>query len=131
MWRRRGPAVLAVLLLVGAAGAWACSGDGSDNRSGAGLTYRGTFYHLSSLEVAPRSLGRRLERQVPFQDTRIDLRRVRGVDRSRAVAGFTRTYPGTGSAEPTAWLLLSPDPDLAADPQADPGLRTLVLDPRR
>ncbi len=123
--------VLAVLLMAASAGATACGGGDPDNRNGTGLNYRGTFYSLSSLEVAPGSLGRILDRQVPFQDTRIDLRRVRGVDPSRAVAGYTRTYPGTGSPEPTAWLLLSPDPTLAADPRSDPALRKVVLDPER
>jgi hypothetical protein len=30
-----------------------------------------------------------------------------------------------------AWLLLSPNPALAADPLSDPTLQTVVLDPRR
>ncbi len=129
MRRRRGHALPAVVLLAVVTGAAGCAGNAADNRNGTGLNYRGTFYSLSSLEVAPASLGAVLDRQVPFQDTRIDLRRVRGVDPARAVAGYTRTYPGTGSPEPTAWLLLSPDPDLAADPLSDPALRTVVLDP--
>jgi hypothetical protein len=124
-----------ILLLVAVAGSGACAqigaGDGADNRSGAGMTYRGTFYNLSSFEVDPGSLGPLLDRQVPFQDTRIDLRRIRGVAPSRAVAGFTQTFPGTGSPDPRAWLLLSPDATLAADPRTDAVLRTVVLSPDR
>lgn len=132
MSRSRPIVLLAALLLAATAGASACSGDdAASSRSGAGMNYRGSFYHLSTLEVAPGAVGRVLDRRVPFQDTRIDVRRVRGVDPSRAVAGWTRTFPGTGSTEAMAWLLLSPDPHLAADPLADPALRTLVLDPDR
>jgi len=120
-----------VILIAALAAVSACTRDDSVNRSGAGLNYRGAFYNLSSLEVAPPALGHILDRQVPFQDTRIDLRRIRGVPPSLAVVGFTRTYPGTGSPEPMAWLLLSPSPALAADPLSDPTLQTVVLDPRR
>lgn len=131
MRRRRWPVLLVVMLTAASTAVAACTRDDSANRNGAGLNYRGTFYNLSTLEVAPASLGRILDRQVPFQDTRIDLRRIRNLPPSRAVAGFTLTYPGTGSPEPMAWLLLSPDPTLAADPQSDPTLRTVVLDPHR
>jgi hypothetical protein len=122
---------MVVVLIAALTAVAACTQDDSDNRSGAGLNYRGSFYNLSSLEVAPAALGQILDRQVPFQDTRIDLRRIRGVQPSFAVAGFTRTYLGTGSPEPMAWLLLSPNPALAADPLSDPTLQTVVLDPRR
>ena len=130
--KHRGTSVLAAaVLLIASLGAAACSDAASTSRSAAGMNYRGTFYNLSTLEVAPAALGGVLDRQVPFQDGYIDVRRVRGVSPSRAVAGYTRTYPGTGSHEPMAWLLLSPDSDLAADPLADPALRSLVLDPDR
>jgi hypothetical protein len=131
MQHRRRSALAAALLLIASLGAVACSDAASTSRSGAGMNYRGSFYNLSTLEVAPVALGGVLDRQVPFQDGHIDVRRVRGVSPSRAVAGYTHTFPGTGSPEPMAWLLLSPDPDLAADPLADPALRSLVLDPGR
>lgn len=128
---QRWPVPIVVILIAALTAVAGCSQGGSVNRSGAGLNYRGSFYNLSSLEVAPVALGHILDRQVPFQDTRIDLRRIRGVPPSLAVAGFTRTYLGTGSPEPMAWLLLSPKPALAADPLSDPTLQTVVLDPRR
>ena len=131
MTRQRWPVQMAVLLIAALTAVAACTRDASTSRSAAGLNYDGSFYNLSTLEVAPDALGHVLDRQVPFQDTRIDLRRIRGVPPSLAVAGFTRTFPGTGSPEPMAWLLLSPHSDVAADPLSDPTLQTVVLNPRR
>lgn len=95
--------------------------------NGAGLNYRGTFYHLSSAEVRPDVLGDVLGDDVPFQDTRIQLRQVKGVDADTAVAGFVPAYPGTGTTAAVAWLLLSPDADLAADPWRSAELSGVVL----
>ena len=102
--------VLAVLLMAASAGATACGGGDPDNRSGTGLNYRGTFYSLSSLEVARDRWGASSTGRCRSRTPGSTCGRVRGVDPSRAVAGYTRTYPGTGSPEPTAWLLLSRTP---------------------
>ena len=95
--------------------------------SGAGLNYRGTFYHLSSAEVRPDVLGDVVGDDVPFQDTSIQLRQIEGVDVDTAVAGFVPAYPGTGTTAAVAWLLLSPDADLAADPWGSAELARVVL----
>jgi hypothetical protein len=119
---------LVALALSSLAGvAW--SGTRGEGENGAGFNYRGTFYRLSSAEINPAAVGRELDPEVPFQDTTVKVRRVRGVSPHVAVAAYTRTFPGTGSKLDFGWLLLSPDAGVAADPWAHPEVADVVLPP--
>ncbi len=115
----------AVLLLSGWVLIRAVDPDGR-GASGAGFTYRGDFYALSSAEVRPDRLGDVLDEQVPFQDTTTEVRRILGVSPDVAVAArLSPPEVGSGQGEQT-WLLLSPAPDLAADPWSDRELSSVV-----
>ncbi len=61
------------------------------------------------------------------QDTTVDVRAITGVGPGTAVAARIPSMPGTPAEHHPAWLLMSPDPDLAADPWNDPGLAAAVL----
>lgn len=101
------------------------AGEGS---SGTGLTYDGEFYLLSGAQVRPDRLGPVLADDVAFQDTTTQLRAITGVRADVAVAALL-DVPRLGSARPQqAWQLLSPEPDLAADPWSD-GLLSLAVQP--
>lgn len=93
-----------------------------DNSNGTGANYRGEFYSLSAGEVRGDRLGAVLERDLGFQDTTIDLREIDGVDPGTAVAAHIAYAPGTPAERRPAWLLMTPDPDLAADPWTNPDL---------
>ncbi len=94
--------------------------------NGTGLSYRGEFYVLSGAEVQPERLGHVLDEDVAFQDTTTEVRRIAGVRPDVAVAALISLPEGrTGKAEP-AWSLLSPKPDLAADPWSDAELSSVV-----
>src|SRR4051794_41416588 len=95
MQHRRRSTLAAALLLIASLGAAACSDAASTSRSGAGMNYRGSFYNLSTLEVAPVALGGVLDRQVPFQDGHIDVRRGGGGVARRPGAGHTPPLPRT------------------------------------
>ena len=128
MAHRRLAAAVSVLAVTSAAGAVAVerlSGRG-EGPSGTGLRYGGAFYLLSGAEVLDARLGPVLDRDVPFQDTSTALRGIVDVDPSVAVAALVRDVGGTPSAGGSAWLLLSPDEDLAARPWADPALAAAV-----
>ena len=51
-------------------------------------------------------------------DTTTDVREVLGIDPEFAVAARLTGVGGTASEDGDAWLLMSPDPDVAADPWA-------------
>ncbi len=129
MRRGRTLGALAVLVVVAVSAAVMWSRTAGEGEAAAGLTYRDTFYRLSSVEVRPEALGEILSRRVRFQDTTVDVRRIRGVDVATAVAAYTRTFAGTGSSKGHAWLLLSPDPDVAADPASHAVVRDVVVPP--
>lgn len=61
-----------------------------------------------------------------FQDTTTEVRRITGVSADVAVAALISVPEvGSGQAE-QAWLLLSPEPHLAADPWSDAELSSAV-----
>jgi hypothetical protein len=97
-----------------------------ENSNGTGANYRGEFYSLSAGEVRAARLGAVLARDLGFQDTTTDLRVIRGIDPHTAVAARIAYAPGTPAERGPAWLLMSPDPDLAADPWATPDLQAVL-----
>lgn len=94
--------------------------------NGAGFTYKSEFYALSDAEVRPERLGAVLEEDVAFQDTTTDVRRITGVSADVAVAALVSVPPVGSSQAKQAWLLLSPEPDLAADPWSDAELSSAI-----
>jgi hypothetical protein len=120
---------MTVVVVLGVSIAAVVRFDGGEGEAGAGFVYRGAFYHLSSAEVKESYLGRVLDRDVPFQDNTVSVRRIRGVAVGTAVAAYTKTFPGTGSARDSGWLLLSPRASAAADPWAKRQLARVVLPP--
>ncbi len=97
-----------------------------EGASGAGFTYRGEFYALSDAEVRVDRLGDVLDEDVAFQDTTTEVRLIIGVSADIAVAALINVPEvGPGEARQT-WLLLSPEPDLAADPWSDAELSLAV-----
>jgi hypothetical protein len=95
---------------------------GGEGANGSGFDYRDEFYGMSSAEVRSDRLGPVLDRDVRFRDTRADVRAIVDVDPSTAVAARLQDVGGTPAEDGVAWLLMSPDADLAADPWADPDL---------
>lgn len=96
--------------------------------SGNGFTLRGEFYLMSGAEVREERLGAVLDRAVPIRDTTADVRAITGVDPGVAVAALVHDMAGTPAADGSAWLLMSPDEDLAADPWSDDDLAGAVND---
>lgn len=128
-WKRRavvGGLVIGVaLLLLGWVLTLVIDPDGQ-GANGTGFTYRGEFYGLSGAEVRAERLGDVLDEEVAFQDTTTEVRRITGVSADVAVAALISVPEvGSGQAE-QAWLLLSPEPHLAADPWSDAELSSAV-----
>ena len=109
---------LAAVLVVGVVADFALVGNEGEGTSGAGFTYRDDFYGLSGAEVRSDRLGPVMDRDVPIMDTTTDVREVLGVDPEIAVAARLTDIGGTAAEDGAAWLLMSPDPDVAADPWA-------------
>ena len=125
--------MLAVAVVVAGGGALAglaLRDSGGEGANGAGFTYRGDFYGMSGAEVRPERLGPVLERGVPAMDTRTDVREILGIDPAVAVAAHFRDVGGTAAEEGAAWLLMSPQQDVVADPWADPDVSDAVSRPR-
>lgn len=97
-----------------------------EGASGTGLTYRGEFYLLSDAEVRPDRLGEVLERDVAFQDTTTVVRLITDMSPEVAVAALLPRHDGRGDEARQTWLLLSPQPGLAADPWSEAGLSDAV-----
>lgn len=119
--RRRAVAVAGVaagVLIVGAVASFAVVRSDGEGPSGSGFTYRNEFYAMSGAEVRSDRLGPVMERNVPIMDTTTDVREVFGVDAEIAVAARLVNVGGTAAADGAAWLLMSPDPDVASDPWA-------------
>jgi hypothetical protein len=113
------------LLLLGWVLALVMDPDGQ-GANGTGFTYRGEFYGLSGAEVRPERLGDVLDEKVAFQATATEVRRITGVSADVAVAALIGVPEvGSGQVE-QAWFLLSPKPDLAADPWSDAELSSAV-----
>jgi hypothetical protein len=55
------------------------------------------------------------------------VRAIVGVDIDIAVAALLIGAPGAPTQDRGSWLLLSPDPDLAADPWSDGDLKGAIL----
>ena len=119
-------AALAVAAVAAAASVVLQGAGEQENSNGTGATYRGAFYSLSAGEVRADRLGAVLARDLGFQDTTTDLRVIRGIEPHTAVAARIAYAPGTPAERGPAWLLMSPDPDLAADPWATPGLAAVL-----
>ncbi len=117
--RRRAVAVAGLaagVLVVGAVASLALVGSDGEGPSGTGFTYRGDFYGMSGAEVRPDRLGPVTDRDVPIMDTTTDVREVLGIDAETAVAARIVNAAGTAAEDGVAWLLMSPDPDVAANP---------------
>ena len=115
--------VLAVVVLTAAAGCLAgvllvTLHERGQGPSGSGLTYRGEFYAMSGAEVRQDRLGPVIDRDVPVMDATTDVREISGVDPDLAVAAHLSDIGGTAAEDGAAWLLMSPDADVAADPWA-------------
>jgi hypothetical protein len=98
-----------------------CAGD--DTANGSGVILDGTFFHESSGEVRPESLGRVLRSHIPVRDTRADVREIHGVAADEAVA--VESDPG-GPAE-LGWYLFAADEEVAANPWADTTVAGVLL----
>jgi hypothetical protein len=118
-------AVLAVGLGLVAALAYASAQNG-EGANGAGFDYRGQFYSMSGAEVRRERLGPVLDRSVALRDTSTDVRAILDIDPGIAVAARVHDMGGTASEGRSAWLLMSPDVDLAADPWSDADLVSAV-----
>jgi hypothetical protein len=109
---------------------FALRGGGGAAPNGAGFHYRDEFYGMSGAEIRADRLGPVLDRDVPILDTRTDVREVLGIDPATAVAAYLRDMGGTAAENGAAWLLMSPDREVAADPWAHPGVSDALNDPR-
>ena len=130
--RRRAVAVaglLAVVLGTGAVAGFALIAGDGEGPNGSGFTYRGDFYGMSGAEVRPDRLGPVMDRNVPMMDTTTDVREVLGIDPGTAVAARLTDIAGTAAEDGAAWLLMSPDQEVAADPWAHPEVAD-ALSPR-
>ena len=120
--RRR--AAVAVLLSAVVAVLAACWSFGGEGRSGVGLTYDGRFYWSSGQEISARALGDVLETNVPFQFTKVDVRRVDGLDPDDVIAA---RLPGMGDPPGRErWQLLAADEEVAADPRSHPTIAPVL-----
>ena len=108
------------VLVVGAVASFAVLGSDGEGPSGAGFTYRDEFYGMSGAAVRPDRLGPVMDRDVPIMDTTTDVRQISGIDADIAVAARLVDVGGTAAEDGAAWLLMSPDPAVAADPWAHP-----------
>jgi hypothetical protein len=130
---RRGviSAVAAVVVVAGGSLAGlALRGGGGEAPNGAGFNYRDQFYGMSGAEIRPGRLGPVLDRDIPIMDTSTDVREVLGIDPATAVAAYLHDVGGTAAENGGAWLLMSPDQELAADPWGHPGVSDALNDPR-
>ena len=118
--RRR--AAVAVLVSVVVAVLAACSGSDA-GRAGVGLTYNGRFYWSSGQEVSARALGDVLETGVPFQFTKVDVRRIDGLDPDDFI---TARLPGIYPPGQERWELLAADEEVAADPRSHPRVAAVL-----
>lgn len=121
--RRRAVAVAGLaagVLVVAAVASFAVVGRDGEGPTGAGFTYRDDFYAMSGAEVRPARLGVVMDRDVPIMDTTTDVRAILGIDVEVAVAARLVDVGGTAAEGGAAWLLMSPDPEVAADPWAHP-----------
>lgn len=100
-----------------------CSWD--DTANGSGLIVDGTFFHESSGEVRPESLGTVLHSDLPLRDTRTDVREIDGIPAGDAVA----VESDPGGPAPEGWYLFAVDEDVAADPWSDATLAQVLLAP--
>lgn len=118
-----------VMSLSGPADGGAIRGQGQSDpgqgRSGAGFDYRGEFYSLSSAEVPRSRLGPPLDSGIPFQETTVDVRAIDGIDPEVALAALV-DVPDAAGAPARMWFVLSPQPDLAADPWSLPELAAVL-----
>ncbi|CAA9381776.1 MAG: hypothetical protein AVDCRST_MAG32-1713 [uncultured Nocardioides sp.] len=119
--RPRAVALAATAVLVlGAVAGFALMGSDGEGATGSGFTFRGDFYSLSGAEVRSDRLGPVMDRDVPIMDTTTDVREVLGINPDIAVAARLTDVGGTAAEGGAAWLLMSPDPDVAADPWSYP-----------
>jgi hypothetical protein len=96
---------------------------GADNANGSGLILDGTFFHESSGEVRPESLGHVLHSDIQLRDGRADVREIRGIPTDDAVA--VESDPGGPAA--LGWYLFDVDEDIAANPWADATVAEVIL----
>jgi len=124
----RGPAVglLALLLVIGGLLVLRYQSTQAHNsRSGTGLTYDGRFYLASGAEVRVDALGAVLATGVAFQDTTADLRAITGLD--PAVTLAAHLPPISTQVTHVAWILVSTDEQLGADPAAYAQTRDVLV----
>jgi hypothetical protein len=120
-------AVVAAILLLAAA--WGYLSTRGWGENGSGFNYRGEFYLMSSAEVRADWLGPLLDRDVPFRDTVTDVRAIEGVAADVGVAAKVHDFGGTPAENGVAWLVMSPDPDIVANPWSHPALTTALHPP--
>ena len=113
----------------GSLAGFALRGSGGEGENGAGFNYRGEFYGMSGAEIRADRLGPVLDRDIPIMDTSTDVREVLGIDPATAVAAYLRDAGGTAAQNGAAWLLMSSDPEVAADPWAHPDVSEALNDP--
>lgn len=101
-------------------------GAGGQGANGTGFSYQGVFYVLSGAEVRPERLGDVVAEGVPFRETTTDVRLITRVGADLAVAARIGLPSDDHGPERHAWLLLSPRPELAADPRADERLAPAI-----
>ena len=123
-------AVAALVVTGGLLAGFALRGGGGEAPNGAGFTYLDTFYWMSGAEIRPDRLGPVLDRDIPIMDTSTDVREVLGIDPATAVAAKLRDIGGTAAQNGAAWLLMSPDPEVAADPWSHVGVSDALIVPR-
>jgi hypothetical protein len=99
--------------------------DSGQGTSGAGFDYRGEFYALSSAEVPRSRLGPPLDSGIPFQDTTVDVRAIDGIDPAVTLAALV-DVPVAAGVPARTWFVLSPQPELAADPWSQPELAAVL-----
>ena len=99
---------------------------GGVGATGNGFTYRGQFYGLSDAQVRPERLGGVLDKNVAYQDTTAEVRLITGVSADVAVAASISVAEAGANQARQGWLLLSPDPDLAANPWSDAELSSAI-----
>jgi hypothetical protein len=114
------------VLLLSTALLVSCEDQNGEGETGSGFNYRGEFYGMSGAEVRRDRLGVVLHRDVQFRDTTTTVRVIIGIEPDTAVAARIRGAGGTPAEGGVAWLLMSPEDDLTANPWSDPDLAASV-----
>lgn len=123
--RRLAAAAAVAALLVGAAVAVLVHRhELGGTANGTVLVVDGRTYWVSGERVAAPALGALVARDVPFQDTRADVREVRGY-RPEAVLAAWLPAQRAGQSGP-GWTFVAVDERLGTDPRSDPGTASVL-----